>query len=71
VLEEYLIYTINKGSLWKDLKMLGWTIKKSKHKPATPPPMSALLEKNEEFSRIFNNYPFKKINTGVDLPAYA
>ena len=71
VLEEYLIYTINKGSLWNDLKKLGWTVRKSKNKPAIPPPMSELLEKNEEFSRIFNNYPFKKINTAVNLPAYA
>jgi hypothetical protein len=71
VLEEYLNYTINKNSLWKDLKNLGWTVKKSSSKPAIPPSMSVLLEKNEEFSRIFNNYPFKKFNTGVSLPAYA
>jgi hypothetical protein len=71
VLEEYLNYTINKNSLWADLKKLGWAVKKSSTKPATPPSMSVLLEKNEEFSRIFNNYPFKKFNTGVSLPAYA
>src|SRR5438876_10654668 len=64
VLEEYLNYTINKKTLWADLRKLGWTIRKSKQKPATPPSMSELLEKNEEFSRIFNHYPFKKFNTG-------
>jgi hypothetical protein len=70
VLEEYFSYTINKKSLWTDLKKLGWIIKKSKKKPAAmPPPMSELLETNEEFSRIFNNYPFKKYNTGITLPA--
>ena len=71
VLEEYLNYTINKGTLWSDLKKLGWTVKKSKQKPATPPTLTELLGRNEEFSRIFNNYPFKKFNTGVSLPAYA
>lgn len=71
VLTEFINYTINKGTLWNDLKKLGWKIKKSKSSPAIPPPMTELLENNEEFSRIFNNYPFKKINTGVNLPAYA
>jgi hypothetical protein len=70
VLEEYLSYTINKKSLWTDLKKLGWVIKKSKKNPATTPPsMSEVLETNEEFSRIFNNYPFKKYNTAITLPA--
>jgi hypothetical protein len=70
VLEEYFRYTIAKKSIWVDLKKLGWIIKKNKKKPtATPPPMSELLETNKEFNRIFNNYPFKKYNTGITLPA--
>ena len=68
-LTEYISYTTTKGTLWQDLKKLGWTIKKSQKKPVTPPALSHLLEKNEEFSRIFNNYPFKKYDTGVILPA--
>ncbi|HNU15743.1 MAG TPA: hypothetical protein PKI55_14925 [Chitinophagaceae bacterium] len=68
---EYLNYTTHKGTLWVDLKKLGWSIKKNKKKPATPPTMSELLESNDEFSRIFDNYPYKKFDTGVSLPAYA
>ena len=68
---EYLIYTTHKGTLWTDLRKLGWTIKKNKKKPVSPPLMSELLENNEEFSRIFDNYPYKKFDTGVSLPAYA
>lgn len=68
---EYLQYTTNKKTLWSDLKKLGWEIRKSVKKPATPPKMSELLEKNEEFSRIFNIYPYKKFDTGISLPAYA
>lgn len=71
VVAGYLNYTTHKGTLWTDLKKLGWTIKKSKKKPASPPPMPELLENNEEFSRIFDNYPYKKFDTGVSLPAYA
>lgn len=69
VLEEYLNYTTNKGTLWNDLRKLGWSIQKKK--PATPPTMSELLENNEEFSRIFDTRPYKKFDTGVHLPAYA
>lgn len=70
VLQEYISYTLKKNSLWSDLKNLGWTITKSKKKfTATPPPISIILESNEEFQRIFNNYPFKKYNTGITLPA--
>jgi hypothetical protein len=68
---EYLDYTTKKGTLFTDLKKLGWTIQKNKNKLASPPPMSELLGNNEEFSRIFNNYPYKKFDTGVSLPAYA
>lgn len=67
--EAYLDYTTNKGTLWTDLKKMGWSI--SKKKPATPPPMAELLETNEEFSRIFETHPYKKFDTGVNLPAYA
>jgi hypothetical protein len=68
---EYLNYTTHKGTLWTDLKKLGWIIHKNRKKPATPPPMSELLESNDEFSRIFDNYSYKKFDTGVRLPAYA
>jgi hypothetical protein len=48
---------------------MGWTI--NKNKPATPPPMAELLETNNEFNRIFENFPYKKFDTGINLPAYA
>jgi hypothetical protein len=69
ILAEYLKYTTTKGTLFADLKKLGWVIKKTKKQTASPPPISELLEKNEEFSRIFNNFPFKKYDTGIILPA--
>jgi hypothetical protein len=66
---EYLNYTTHKGTLWGDLEKLGWRIKKNKKKPAIPPPMSELLDNNEEFNRIFDNYPYKKFDTGISFPA--
>ena len=58
VLEEYFTYTTRKKTLEKDLTKLGWVIKKSLKKKATPPSMSHLLENNADFSRIFTNHEY-------------
>ena len=71
VLSEYFRYTSNKGTLAEDLKKLGWTLKKSIKNRAIPPALSYLLETNEDFSRIFNEFDFKKTETEVNLPAIA
>lgn len=71
VLSEYFRYTTNKGTLAKDLLKLGWTIKRSLIKRATPPPLGKLLETNEDFSRIFNEHDFRKTDREVSLPAMA
>ncbi len=71
VVDMYMEYTMNKGTLHTDLKKLGWTINKKKKQVASPPTMSELLEKNEEFTRIFDNFSYEKFDTGVSLPANA
>jgi len=47
---------------------LGWSIR-SKQEPMTPPPFSKLLNDNDNFRNIFENYPFKKIDEGIMIPA--
>ena len=71
VLNEYFTYTNNKKTLVKDLRMMGWEIKKNLKKPATPPAMSQLLNTNDDFKNIFDNYDYKKMNTSVSMPALA
>lgn len=68
-LGEFFKYTINKNTLRAELQRMGWNIKKSKTKPMTPPSMSKLLEENDNFSNIFNNFPFRKIDQTITLPA--
>jgi hypothetical protein len=68
-LGEFLLYTIRKKTFTAEMKRMGWTIKKSSRKPMIPPTMSKLLEENENFSRIFNNFPFRKIDEPISLPA--
>jgi hypothetical protein len=67
-LGEFFHYTTNKKTLASELKLMGWVIRKSKNKPMTPPPMSHLLELNDNFSRIFNEHPFRKFDQAFDLP---
>ena len=70
-LEIYFDYTMKKGSLANDLKKLGWQIKKSIKKRLTPPPMSLLLETNQEFKDIFDNHEYRQQHTTVGIPAIA
>ena len=69
VLGEYFLYTTRKKTLADDLRKHGWIVKNSKTKPMRPPDMSKLLETNKDFNRIFNNFPFKKIDQRVSLPS--
>lgn len=68
-LGEFLLYTVHKKTFHSELQRLGWKIKKSSHKPMIPPDMVSLLENNDNFSRIFNNFPFRKIDSPIELPA--
>jgi hypothetical protein len=68
-LSEYFRYTVNKKTLAEDLRKQGWTIKKNLKKEPLPPTLALLLERNEDFSRIFNNHDFQKRNTTIDIPA--
>ena len=68
-LGEFFQYSLHKKTFISELKRMGWTIKKSKTKPMTPPTMSKMLEGNANFNHIFNNYPFKKINEQIAIPA--
>ena len=67
-LGEFFLYTTHKNTFTSELQRMGWTIRKSKRKPMTPPPMSELLSKNDNFSRIFDNFPYRKINQSISMP---
>jgi hypothetical protein len=66
---EYFVYTSNKKTLRKDLESLGWKIRKSLRKPASPPDMTYLLNTNDEFRKIFDNYDYLKTSASIALPA--
>ncbi len=66
VLGEFLLYTTHKDTFFSELSKIGWKIKKNKI--MTPPPISKLLESNDNFSRIFNEHSFRKIDHSFALP---
>ncbi|NQU52427.1 MAG: hypothetical protein HQ522_07795 [Bacteroidetes bacterium] len=68
-LAEFLRYCTNKNTLRLELKRLGWQLKKSKTKPMIPPSITELLSTNENLSRIYNNFDFRKTTTSVSIPA--
>jgi hypothetical protein len=70
-LDIYFDYTMKKGSLADDLRNLGWEIRKSLKKKLTPPSMSYLLERNEDFRNIFDNYDYRQQQTTIEIPALA
>lgn len=67
-LGEFFQYTLNKNTFRTELQKLGWKLKKSKTKPMIPPDMSTLLSNNDNFSNIFNNYSFRKVDESFSLP---
>ncbi len=68
-LSEYFRYTVHKKTLAEDLKKYGWIIRKNLKKKLIPPTLENSLQKNEDFSRIFNTYDFQKRSTIVDIPS--
>ena len=69
-LEEFIRYTTNKKTIEQVMKQLGWEIKPKKHLFKAPP-LSYMLEENEQFNEIFNNKDFRKYNEQVGVPMYA
>lgn len=65
-LREFLDYTTNKGTFEKELKRLGWKVKKNK--PMTLPDLSKLLVDREYLTEIFNEKDFRKYNAPIALP---
>lgn len=69
-LNEYFSYTINKNTLFDDLKAHGWTIRK-KTKPFIAPEITDLINKNEYLHNIVNSRPYKMDRMDVAMPQYA
>jgi hypothetical protein len=61
--------TINKKTLHSELEALGWKIKNGSI--VSPPTISRLLGKNNDFKTIFDTKPFSKFDKGFAIPLEA
>lgn len=69
VLQEFINYTSNKKTLFKELERLGWKIKGSKrNRKLKSPDVATMVKENKELSDLFENKSFKKYDQVVELP---
>ncbi len=69
-LSEFCKYGIAKGTLFSELKRLGWSVGgKSKNKKITSPSFDSLLKTNEEFQDIIRNKDYTKFTEKMQIPA--
>lgn len=66
-LGEFFTYTTHKQTFHSELTRLGWKIKNNNNF-MKPPEMSKLLSENENFTRIFNNHSYRKIDQEITIP---
>jgi len=69
VVNEYLGHSAQQHTLEKDLKRLGWQIKRNLEKSIVPPPVTKLLANNNNFRRVFEKFDYKKLSTSINFPA--
>ena len=66
VVDEYVRYTSENGTLIEDLTEKGWKIRDDK--TVIPPSMAKSLRSNKEFGNIINKYDFKKQSIPLAIP---
>lgn len=66
MLDEFLDYTHNKGTIFKELERLGWTVNKKKKRVKAPDHLE-LLEDNPDYREITNRPGVKHMQREVAL----
>ena len=69
-LEEFIKYTLNKGTFESEMKRMGWKVHIKKH-TYEQPFFDKLLTENDYLSHIVREKEFSKFNQNILLPDYA
>ncbi len=64
-LGQYFEYTTEHHTLLQDLKRLGWLTNSRTARSLLPPPVTKLLQHNDNFKRVFEHLNYKKLSTSV------
>ncbi len=67
-LSEFFRYTLNKGTFDKELKRMGWEVKKRKRRYIQPS-FSKMLRKNEKLIDIMDNNDIRTEHKQIAIPA--
>jgi len=67
---DFIDYTINKGTIEKVLKQLGWKVKGKRPKKMITPAMSDIIDKSY-VSEIFDKYDVQTFRQPVQIPQFA
>lgn len=70
VLDEFLRYTLNKKTLFTEMKRLGWEIK-TRTSYFNVPQLSDLIKTNEQLKDIINSKQYTSFKYPVTLPEFA
>ncbi len=65
-LDEFVSYTLNKGTVYDELERLGWTVNK-KRKRVAAPEESVLLADNETYRNLITMQGINKSSTNLEL----
>lgn len=73
VFEDFVDYTLKKGTLGKLLTKLGWELKGTLKKPKKllAPSIISVISQNEYVSEIFDKYRVNTFHKEVGFPAFA
>jgi hypothetical protein len=69
-LKEFFRYTTENKTLESELSKMGWLLPDGDSDELIPPGISQLLELNDDFNRIFNEYDFRKFDRKVTFPGF-
>jgi len=69
-IEEFFRYTLNKKTLFIELKRLGWKIKEGKFKKGNleSPHLASLITENDYLAETLNNKQFTKYDQSIAMP---
>jgi hypothetical protein len=65
-LDEFVVYTLNKGTVYDELERLGWTVNKKK-KRVVAPDDAEMLADNETYRNLVNMQGVNKFSTNLEL----
>lgn len=66
VLHEFVVYTHNKKTIFKELENLGWAVNKKK-KRVISPDFEDMLSENEHFKHLYKSKELERDSSNVNL----